>query len=124
MNLNVEQVQDLIGKPYALGARGPDALDCWGLCMEVYARVGVRLPDYAAPTRAQVRAMVDGQDHVDWINEPEPWCFVYSNRLGHIGLYVHGRVMHSARNIGVVVQDLRQFKMIYPDISFARWREC
>lgn len=33
-----------IGKPYALGATGPNAFDCSGLIQSAYAQVGVQLP--------------------------------------------------------------------------------
>ena len=36
---------DLLGKPFEYGGRGPDAYDCWGLCMEIYKRLGIQLPD-------------------------------------------------------------------------------
>lgn len=31
---------DLVGKPYKVGARGPDAYDCMGVALEVLRRLG------------------------------------------------------------------------------------
>jgi len=127
IELRITQIQDLIGKPHVLGARGPDAYDCWGLCVEVYARAGVRLPDYGAGALTRERAKQLSNNHVPnhalWIQKPENWCFVYCARQGHIGINIQDRVLHSARKLGVVLQRLDQFKMIYPDMAFARWRE-
>ena len=37
---------DLIGTPFAYGARGPDEFDCYGLVMEMARRDGKTLPDF------------------------------------------------------------------------------
>jgi cell wall-associated NlpC family hydrolase len=38
-------IDDLIGKPYKKHGRGPDAYDCYGLCIEVSKRLGRELPE-------------------------------------------------------------------------------
>jgi NlpC/P60 family len=127
IDLHPDTLQDLIGKPYVHGARGPDAFDCWGLCAEVYRRAGITLPDYRVEhlTHDQTRALVRGLavDHGEWIAKPEDWCFVFDRRDGHIGLFWHGYVMHSARGMGVVMQRIDQFETMHPSIAFARWRD-
>ena len=48
-------VDDLIGKPYEGGGRGPDSYDCYGLVVEVESRMGRRVPDVGVPsTRASM----------------------------------------------------------------------
>ena len=37
---------DLIGKQYKKDGRGPDAFDCYGVCIEVCKRVGINLPEF------------------------------------------------------------------------------
>jgi cell wall-associated NlpC family hydrolase len=127
ISLRITQIGDLIGKPHKLGASGPDAYDCWGLCVEVYARAGVCLPAYdaGALSHARTRDLVNNMapNHALWIQRPEDWCFAYCSRLGHIGLCVQDRVLHSAHTLGVVLQRLDQFKTIYPNTMFARWKE-
>lgn len=50
---------DLIGVPFQYGARGPDALDCYGLVMECARRNDVILPDFGfADDQALVAAMM------------------------------------------------------------------
>lgn len=48
---------DLIGAPYRLNARGPDAYDCYGLIIELHRRRGVQLPDYRARDNAHAAAL-------------------------------------------------------------------
>ena len=119
-----KDVQDLVGKPHKRDKRGPDEYDCWGICIEVYCRRGVGLPDYSTQdlTHQQIWDLSNGyaKDHADWIEEPEPWCFVFAN--GHVGLFHSGRVLHSARGIGCVWQRIEEFQMVYPKSRFARWR--
>mgnify|MGYP006284504995 CR=1 FL=1 len=43
------EIDDLIGKPYAPNATGPDRYDCWGLVTEVARRAGIDLPDVNRP---------------------------------------------------------------------------
>jgi cell wall-associated NlpC family hydrolase len=40
------RIDDLLGKPFQDGGRGPDSYDCWGLAVEVFRRYGMTLPDY------------------------------------------------------------------------------
>ena len=127
IELTIGDVGDLIGKPYAPGARGPDAFDCWGVCAEVYRRAGLVLPDYTHEplTRAQTAALMVGiaADRAEWIETPEAWCFAFDRRRGHVGLYWRGSVLHAARKVGCILQRLNQFAVMYPGTTFARWRD-
>ena len=38
-------LNDLIGKPFQRGARGPDKYDCQSLTAEVFRRFGIPFPD-------------------------------------------------------------------------------
>ncbi len=45
--MSFPSVTDLIGVPFKDMGRDPaKGLDCWGLCMEVYRRLGIYVPDY------------------------------------------------------------------------------
>jgi cell wall-associated NlpC family hydrolase len=118
-------IQDLVGLPYVHGARGPNAYDCWGVCIKIYARMNRELPDYHVShlTHEQTKALILGyaRDHAEWIDAPEDWCFVFDRRSGHIGLYYGGRVVHSARTLGVIVQRYSEFKMSRASTRLARW---
>jgi len=36
---------DLIGKQYKENGRGPEGYDCYGVCMKVCKRIGIKLPE-------------------------------------------------------------------------------
>lgn len=71
-------VSDLLGKPFAWHARGPDAYDCWGLVVEAARRAGLYLPDELSIREPQGRArrIADVFDDFTRIDAPEPYCLV------------------------------------------------
>jgi hypothetical protein len=116
MTCNTEQVAaldpaNLIGRPYRVGARGPDAYDCWGLI----AACCPWLPDDWANEDLAVRkviAIIEGQaTDTRWRRESEPCAgavaiFGTGQRATHTGLVwpVFGgfRVIHALPKVGVV----------------------
>jgi cell wall-associated NlpC family hydrolase len=46
------QIIDLLTAEFEYDARGPERYDCWGLCMEMYRRFGLSLPDFASGIEA------------------------------------------------------------------------
>ena len=96
---------DLLAVPWAEDGRDPAAgLDCFGLVVEVYRRLGVELPDPASP------AFLSQRGGWEAITEPEPGCAVLMVHQGrpHVGVYLGvGEVLHSTRLSGVVVSPLR-----------------
>lgn len=81
----------LLGRPYVFGR-----LDCSGLTMLAWARVGVRLPHNAA---AQWRVVA----HVTRA-QLQPGDLVFYASLGHVALYVGGGKVIHAPHTGTVVQ--------------------
>ena len=72
--MNHVTVRDLIGIPYRRYAAGPDAFDCWGLCLEVLHRFGHTVPDWQAPGGCEAQ-QVWVQDHLeefDPVSDPIP----------------------------------------------------
>ncbi len=70
---------DLIGKPFRLGARGPEFFDCWGLCLEVGKRVGIIYPfDFTPDNSEQQNASICHRRDNDFVQleKPEPWSIV------------------------------------------------
>ncbi len=71
--------EDLLGKPFKLGGRGPEFYDCWGLCIELGKRVGQHLPLDLTPedTKGQDIAIRDKRDNeFVKLDRPEPYCIV------------------------------------------------
>lgn len=77
------QVNDIIGKPFKDGGRGPDAYDCWGLVMEVFRRQGIELPDYGKDTHSNESERISGiikllaaSDNWSEIKRPVRGCLI------------------------------------------------
>ena len=101
---------DLLGKPFKLGARGPDAFDCYGLVMELGRRAGVELPDHASPELiAQVPEQIETCKRI-WTPCKEGPGAVVTFRtgrfVGHVGMVLpFGRFLHSWKTCGGVVRE-------------------
>jgi len=71
--------RDLLGKPFLLGARGPDKFDCYGICLEVGRRAGFNYPLLFTPTETsmQDKCIKQGIDECfDKIEIAESFCIV------------------------------------------------
>ena len=70
---------DLLGKPFQLGARGPKAFDCWGICLEVGKRAGILYPeDFTPDNTEQQDTFINNRIDSDFdkIENPEPFAIV------------------------------------------------
>ena len=103
---------DLLGKPFKYGGRGPLEYDCYGLCMEIYKRLGRELPDYGSAVQQHV---IDGmiQEHKPLFSQlpvAEPWCLVllkvHPRYLTHIGVMLEDGVhfIHILKSTSVCVE--------------------
>ena len=102
-------LDDLIGKPFCDGGRGPEGYDCWGLAAEVYKRFGKELPDYkiACEDACRVNAEIE-QNKPQWVQliMPVAPCLVVMKMgvtfVNHVGVYIgDGRFIHTRDKIGV-----------------------
>ena len=119
------EVNDLIGRPYVRGARGPDAFDCWGLVVELARRAGRDLPDWAADglTRPQARALMRGEASACTVllAAPTDGAIAFSERAAHCGYCLAGRVVHAMRGAGVVSWPLAMWRYAHPDGTWHAW---
>lgn len=86
-----------LGAPYRWGAAGPNAFDCSGFTMFVYAQVGVSLPHSSA---AQISC---GQRVSRADLQPGDLVF-FGSPIHHVGIYVGGGMMIHAPHTGDVVK--------------------
>jgi cell wall-associated NlpC family hydrolase len=105
---------DLLGKPFKDGARGPDSFDCWGLVQYIFKTYyNCDLPDYRIPAKNSVgifRAYLRDREHYPLITSrsvPAP-CLVLmrfnSRCVNHIGVYIGGgKVIHCRDAAGVSI---------------------
>lgn len=114
---------DLLGKEYKHNGRGPDHYDCWGLCMEVYKRLGLDLPEFLPQSQdpACIHAIVQdacpplegggGRNFIE-IQKPVPYCLVsFMVRppyVTHIGVVLEdtNKFIHLLRRSRVTVERL------------------
>ncbi len=86
------------GKPYVFGASGPNAFDCSGLTMFVYAQFGVRLP-HLADSQKNFGTPVSAADAA-----PGDLMIFLNGGYGyHAGIYAGGGMMYDAPNAGSTV---------------------
>lgn len=86
-----------LGSPYRWAAAGPNAFDCSGFTMWVYAQVGVSLPHSS-------RAQINSGPRVSRANlKPGDLVFFGRGTIHHVGMYVGGGMyIHSPRTGDVV----------------------
>lgn len=104
---------DLIGKPFMDGGRGPDGFDCWGLVKEVYKRHGIELPDYTISAKAceDISKQIK-ESRPDWekLDTPETPCLVLLKGdlyfVQHIGIHIGFRKFLHVSSFGVCIDRL------------------
>jgi cell wall-associated NlpC family hydrolase len=105
-----EFFKSVIGYPWANGANGPEAYDCWGLVRAYYREVrDVHLPVVAVDaTRAfaVAHAFAGHAELGNWepVEFPSEGCAVLmgqARRPHHVGLWLGGGVLHSSEGCGV-----------------------
>ncbi|CAO4174946.1 NlpC/P60 family protein [Methylorubrum extorquens] len=128
MTDRVAFLSDLIGRPYRIGATGPDSFDCYGLARHIQAALYdvpmPELPFVAATTRQQAEAMLNHAERQKWREIPEHEAqdgnlVLMGNVAGrdfHLGTYVvagtAGVVLHIRETVGVVADDLQSLRAI------------
>jgi cell wall-associated NlpC family hydrolase len=88
----VQLANRLTGIPYRWGGASPrSGFDCSGLVQYVYAKVGIRLPHYAAGQYGHGRRV--SRDSL------RPGDLVFFSGLGHVGIYAgRGKFIHAPRS--------------------------
>jgi len=117
-------VDGFIGKPFAYGARGPHAFDCWGLVLALRAALELPVPpDFASRTMA-------ARHHRQWFAEALEPPLVVETRAGavaydevsaHAGICWAGRVVHAMDRSGVVAWPLGRWLAAFPASRFYEW---
>jgi len=119
MSDRIARLRALIGRPYVVGADGPDAFDCYGLARYVLGEIyGVELPTIAreaAEPRATARAILGHPERVMWerVAPPQDGDLVLMGNVDgrdfHLGVFVadgaRRLVLHTDAPTGVVADD-------------------
>lgn len=124
--------QDLIGKPFAWGARGPEAFDCWGLVRFALARAGQVVPDYPSNTMGKENAvtMLKAMTEAHWLRAKDVQIgdvvtFRMNERFPtHVGLMIEpDRFLHILVDTHVVTERLSSPLWIRRQMGFYRYLE-
>ncbi len=95
-----------VGKPYVVGAAGPNGFDCSGLTQYAYAAAGIPLP-HSSRSQSGLGAAVSRADL-----QPGDLVFFYSP-VSHVGMYIgNGQMVHasvSGRPVAVTSVDQRGY---------------
>jgi len=115
-------VSAFIGRPYAFGARGPAAYDCWGLVLAVRAALGLPVPpDFAAPDAVSA----DARARLAVCAREAPYgqtgAILYTERTCHAGHVWRGSVVHAMKRYGVVAWPLGRWMALFPDSRGYQW---
>ena len=72
------EVSDLLGKPFVMGGRGQVGYDCYGLCLEVAKRAGIKLMPEESVEDLSLRSKIidDRKALYEKLDKPEPFCLV------------------------------------------------
>lgn len=119
MNNRIARLRALIGRPYQVGADGPDMFDCYGLARHVLGEVyGVALPPIARETaepRAAARAILAHPERAAWerVSSARDGDLVLMGNIDgrdfHLGVFVadgaRRLVLHTDAPTGVVADD-------------------
>ncbi|MFF0576477.1 C40 family peptidase [Streptosporangium saharense] len=86
-----------IGKPYRYGGTGPDGWDCSGLVQASWRSGGVSLP------RTTWEQWSWGSNRKVSLSDLQPGDILFSQGLGHVGLYAgDGKIVHAPQTGDVV----------------------
>lgn len=113
------QIRDLIGKPYKVHGRGPEAYDCYGLVIEVSRRFGRLLPDlFYEKTGVEINAKLigSGKSAITAYKIPEPVegavvVLIIKGKPHHVGVCIgDGNFIHATEDTGVRVDSLASYR--------------
>lgn len=106
--------EDLLGKPFQLGGRGPRFYDCYGICLELATRVGLILPEVLTPeTTEDQHDLIGATADKDFEEIPKPEAFCIATFSIRRPLVDH---------CGFVLGDCCRFVHILPQHSVVRAR--
>lgn len=123
-------INDWIGLPYRLGARGPDEFDCYGLCAEIYSEMyGITLPDWQEDTlelKGRATAIANVVCSGTWTPTEHPqdgdFAIAYRTKAAHhLGLVFASGVLHSIEGAGVVYEPLNRFEDRFTRVEYGEW---
>jgi cell wall-associated NlpC family hydrolase len=116
---------DLLGKPFAPGARGPAAFDCVGCFVELQHRLGVPIPAWGSHVRLLDLAKLQWEQIASYDTQPGDAILLHStNPPWHLGVVCgNGEMIHASEDAGAVVKErYNTFPWQNKVEGFYRWK--
>lgn len=120
-----------LGKPWEVGANGPNSFDCWGLLEDIYKNEkGVTLSRYAdldKLCKEDVCRTIETDLQTTWIRleNPVDLCLVtlsnLPNKIFHVGCFIAkdaGYVIHTRKNFGCMIEPMGKIILNWKYIRF------
>lgn len=110
--MDAKALNNLVGKPFIDGARGPDFYDCWGLAMAAMRCFGYNLPEFhvSAFDTGAVAVAIESEKLL-WheLPVPVPGSIVVmrfgSSVINHVATFIgNGFVLHTREKTGSVIE--------------------
>jgi len=126
------EYKDLVGIPFKYGGRDKSGMDCWGLVVEIYRRMGIEIEDldYCNKIAFGDNPVFEEHKSEDWERVMPPFKEgdVVLFRLHgaqyptHCGVYLKGgKVIHAVERHGVVITPIRS---LLPKIDSVYRHKC
>jgi cell wall-associated NlpC family hydrolase len=123
-------MMEFVGKPYDLGAQGPDAFDCWSLIAAVYKQeLNLEIPIYQASTPAGVaRAFKRHLATAPAVQVYEPIQYDIAVQYtgacaAHCGVLIGPlTIMHASAERGQVVTERLSKFILRAPTEYYRWQ--
>lgn len=126
------EFKDLLGIPFKYGGRDKAGMDCYGLVVEVFRRLGINVEDPCIYSEKFATADYDAFEihkTTNWrevVGALEPFdVLLFSENSGttgtHCAVYLPGdRLLHALEKIGVAISPMRRFKRRF--LKAYRWQ--
>lgn len=125
---------DLRSVKFVSGGRASkEGLDCYGLCIEIYRRLGRNLPEYSSPddNKEAASGMISKErDKFVKIPHATAWCLVlfaiFPPYETHIGVVLEDRksFIHVAKKVGCCIEKLDNPFWEKRIRGFYEWNPC
>jgi cell wall-associated NlpC family hydrolase len=127
-------IDELQGKPWTLGANGPDTFDCWGLVRHIYKQVfDIELPviqaDHdSALYLARFMKQTEHRKRLKQVQHPCHGAVVLmsgNNHPTHVGVYLEvdrGGILHCMESAGVRFDRVATLPQLgWGQLSYYEW---
>lgn len=122
---------DLLGAPFVYGGRSvKEGFDCYGLAMEIYRRLGMRLPEYQSTDQfSLIHKMIhEAKPLFVEVVKPEPYCLatfiIRPPYTTHIGVVLKDsrRFIHIMQRRLVAIEWLDHVGWVRRNTGYYRWK--